>query len=764
MRCASTPVHSQWQNIVDLSSRQGDRVMRFHMANSNYLEGLSGSSPVALPGLSFEIDTSQRDVTLVDQLVVNSPLTLDNVLVRGVHLREGSWFFHAGYTSQSVFQNVLLPTQKDTVGGFGYRFRLGVHTSLTPNLYYVAADTGLAATAHSGAIGSLVFRHEVTNRLKVLAETGYGRGMGVAGRLDFQRSAEERLSGDFRYEPASFSSVSVNNLHGVLSTLRWDRKFHKKLTSSANFSGNRYDLAQSTAQVNVTSDWNLDYRLSKHWSANSGLVYSRFSGGIGSSGYLQNVQIPMGVNFTSSHWGAGFLYRDSVASNEGGSGPGFRGTATWGMQPWHVSVFFDRQTNVPTVSALVSSVPGLQDLLDRLGISATTPQQIASLLQNDAMLQALGLVSNLTLNLSPVLTQAGGTLSWSKRASSQQLFLSYLYSSNQMTTSTQQSMVYSATYSRKLTPSNTIFASYSLYSAKSPGAASDYRPLFEISLRHRFNSVPSFLLPGRKGTISGTVFQDMHLAGVFKEGMPPMAGVEVALDGARRTTTDAAGRYSFSRVPFGPHRLQVAYRTERPFYFTTQSDVTAEIDTAVNFGIAFSRARLIGHVLNDAGSPILGVKVEVTGAERTYNAQTDAGGTFTIADLAAGAFRAEISPESLPMGYVSDRMEPVVDELLVGLPKHITFHVKAIRAIAGKVNIFDAEQKSEVPVPGVKVRVVETGAESTTDREGNYLFREMPAGTFTLTISYQGKDFKLAVSLPPAPTFSRGNDFSLGRR
>ena len=122
-------------------------------------------------------------------------------------------------------------------------------------------------------------------------------------------------------------------------------------------------------------------------------------------------------------------------------------------------VFFDRQTNVPTVSALVSSVPGLQDLLDRLGISATTPQQIASLLQNDAMLQALGLVSNLTLNLSPVLTQAGGTLSWSKRASTQQLFLSYLYSSNQMTTSTQQSMVYSATYSRKLTPSNTIFAS-----------------------------------------------------------------------------------------------------------------------------------------------------------------------------------------------------------------------------------------------------------------------------------------------------------------
>ena len=459
---------SQLQNIVDLSSREGDRVMRFHMANSDYPGGVSGSSPVVLPGLSYEVDTPQRDVTLVDQTVVNSPLTLDNVLVRGFHLREGSWFFHAGYTSQSVFQNVLLPTQKDTVVGVGYRFRLGEHSSLTPNLYYVDANTSLATTAHSGAVGSLVFRHEVGNRLKLLAETGYGRGLGVAGRLDFQRSAEERMSGDFRYEPASFSSVSVNNLHGVLSTFRWDRKLNQKLNSAVNFSGNRYDLPLSTGQVNISSDWTLDYRLAKHWSATSGIVYSRFSGGIGSSGYLQNIQVPMGVNFTSSHWGAAFLYRDSVASNEGGSGQGFRGNATLSVQQWHLSVFFDRQTNVPTVSALVSSVPGLQDLLDRLGITATTPQQISALLLNDAALQALGLVSNLTLNLSPVLTQAGGSLNWSSRGSVQQLFLSFLNSNNQMLTSTQQSTVYSATYSRRLTQSNTVFASYSLYCTKSP--------------------------------------------------------------------------------------------------------------------------------------------------------------------------------------------------------------------------------------------------------------------------------------------------------
>jgi hypothetical protein len=50
------------------------------------------------------------------------------------------------------------------------------------------------------------------------------------------------------------------------------------------------------------------------------------------------------------------------------------------------------------------------------------------------------------------------------------------------------------------------------------------------------------------------------------------------------------------------------------------------------------------------------------------------------------------------------------------------------------------------------------------DREGNYLFRQMPAGSFTLAISYQGKKFKLSVNLPPTPALSRGNDFGLGRR
>ena len=53
----------------------------------------------------------------------------------------------------------------------------------------------------------------------------------------------------------------------------------------------------------------------------------------------------------------------------------------------------------------------------------------------------------------------------------------------------------------------------------------------------------------------------------------------------------------------------------------------------------------------------------------------------------------------------------------------------------------------------ITVRVVESGTECVTDGQGGYLFRRMPAGTFTLAIN-QGKEHKLSVSLPGTPAFS----------
>jgi hypothetical protein len=761
LRYSSDP--AQLLNTFDFSSRQGDRLIRFHMINSNYVTGATSGSPVGLPALSWEMDTPRRDVTLVDQVVANSPLTLDNVLVRGFHLREGNWFFHGGYTAQSLFQNLLLPTEKDTAVGLGYRIRLGTNNSLTPNFYYLDNASSSTLSGRSGSITSLVFRREIPNRLKFLAETGWGGGAGGAMRLDYQRDLAEHIYGNFRYEPRNFSSVAVNDLHGLLSEFRWDRKLGRKASSALNFAGNRYDMSQSQ-QVNISMDWLLEYRLNKAWSVNSGLSYARFTG-FTTSGALQNMQVPAGVNFTSAHFSAGALYRAPAMSSQGSSAGGVRGNVSVGVKQWHLTMYVDRETDVPTVASLVSSVPGLQDLLDRLGISAISPQQISDLLHNESILQALGLVNQVTLNLSPVLLQAGATLNWmSKDRSHQQLFLSFLYNSNEMSTTTQQSEIIAGTYSRLLSRTNTAFISYSMFRSQNSGSSPRWRPLLEFSIRHRFSSAPRLLTPGRKGTISGMVFEDVQLEGVYREGMPPLAGEEIILDGSRRTVTDAAGRYWFTGVPYGPHNITAKVRSDRPFYFSTQSEATAEIDTVVNFGVVFSRARLIGLIENDAEAPIAGVGVTVSVGEKGYSAMSDADGKFNIANLAEGKCTVAIRAESLPSGYRPDELETQPCELRAGLPTHVSFKLKAIRSIGGLVRIFDSAANTEVPVAGVKVRILETGAESVTDKEGNYLFRQMSAGVFTLVASYEGRDFKLQVTLPPAPTYSRNNNFDLGKR
>jgi hypothetical protein len=756
----------QLQNAFDFTERQGDRTIRLHAENVDYLPPAEGQSPAAFPSLSYEIETPGRDVTFLDQMVSDSPLTLDNVLVRGFHFRDQGWLFHGGYTAQTSFQNLFLPAQKEAVGGIGYQFSLGNNSFLTPSLYYFQGSNASQLSAgHPGTLGSLEFRHEIGKHLAFLAEAGLGGGPGFAGRLKYHRQADEQIYANLRYEAPDFHSVAVNNLHGFLSDLHWERKLGRRTSSSLSFSGNQYDLPTLPAQVNISSDWTVDYQFSRHWFGNGGYSFSRFSGGAATTGPLQNLQFPLGVSFTSAHFGAGFQYREALNNSQGGNGRGFRTNVSGSTRQWELSAYVDRQTQTPTVTTLYSSIPGLQDTLDRLGIAATSPEQVSDLLRNDAVLLALGYINQLSWNLSPVLLQAGTTLNWKPGGSSlQQLYLGALYTSNQTISNTVESTIYTATYSRQLTRANTVFASASLFRSTAPGTASGYRPLLEISLRHKFNRVPWLLIPGRSGTIAGTAFQDTAAQGVFRDGMPRLAAMEIVLDGTRHTTTDAQGHYYFAHVPFGAHQVEAVFHSGQPYFFTTPTPVATEINASVDFGVVFTRARLIGHVVNDAGVGLSGVTVSVTGAQKTYTAVTDGEGHFLLADLAAGSYRIEPKAESLPAGYLSEGLDPVTTDLQLGAPTHVTFTSKAIRTISGRVKAFDSQGRKEVLLGGIKVTIVELKRESITDEEGNYLFRELPAGSFTLLVNDGKQDFTLKVTLAATPAFSRDNDFDLGAR
>lgn len=126
------------QGGLRFSRREGDRTTEFSLGGATPFADAAdaGGAPFSVPLASYTVRTPAREITLLDRVVTNSPLTVSRSTVRGLHLREGPWQVHAGYSFFATFENLLLPTNKETVAGVGYRHRLTPRSSLTPNLYY----------------------------------------------------------------------------------------------------------------------------------------------------------------------------------------------------------------------------------------------------------------------------------------------------------------------------------------------------------------------------------------------------------------------------------------------------------------------------------------------------------------------------------------------------------------------------------------------------------------------------------------------------
>ena len=95
------------------------------------------------------------------------------------------------------------------------------------------------------------------------------------------------------------------------------------------------------------------------------------------------------------------------------------------------------------------------------------------------------------------------------------------------------------------------------------------------------------------------------------------------------------------------------------------------------------------------------------------------------------------------------------------VPGRSSFTLKAIRNVSGRITIYDRVSQHEIPVPKMAVRIRELSLESITDQDGIYLFRNLPAGSYSLVVAYQGKELKRTITLPDAPAFPKGIDFNL---
>ena len=88
-------------------------------------------------------------------------------------------------------------------------------------------------------------------------------------------------------------------------------------------------------------------------------------------------------------------------------------------------------------------------------------------------------------------------------------------------------------------------------------------------------------------------------------------------------------------------------------------------------------------------------------------------------------------------------------------------------ALAGVIEGRVSDQSGDIALDGAIVRIAETGVSATTDRSGQYRIANVPAGTYTLVVSYVGaEEVSSSVSVPSAnavveQNLSLGEDIAL---
>ena len=755
VRYNSSP--SQLTNSIDFTRTLGSSFDRIQITTATLLSNTS-QGVFGIPLASYEINRPTRDVTFVDKQVNETPLTLDGYLVRGLHVQEGPWQFHGGFTSVAIFEGLFLSTDPEYVAGLSRSFSLPGHSSLEGGYYYFQNPQKELTTGRNGGVASLTYRLNRGDKGKFLAETGLSHGgLAIAARGNYD-DKKDRIVGSFRVVPQRFAALALSNLRGTFADVNASRDFNSRFFASASLTQSGFNLPilkQNIFNLNT----NFSYKLNRNFTLLSGTSYSRFQSKLPVSPAVTSVNLPAGIDFSLSHFGTGFQYQ-RTNNFDGSGGNDYSVNVRGNAGHFLASAFFRHDVQVPTVAAIFAQVPELADLLERAGIVATNPSDLAQFLGNTALLAELGFSAPITINLAPTRNDTNLSLSWMGAGTRRpQVNLSYFDSNTDLVQGRSQFSSTTVSYSQKVGTRDDLVTSLSLLHTQNGAATSDLKPQFSISMRHRFSSAPTFLLPGRHGTIQGHAFRDDEALAQYK-GQAPMAGVVVRLDDDRTTTTDAAGYYAFRHVPFGVHRVEAKLESGEQFH-TTDSPAAAEMNSTVDFGISFVKGELFGFVLNDAGAGVAGVTVSLEGDGRSRTFTTTMDGKFLFRGLSPGAYVVSTQPATYPPGYVIQTLQSQSAEVETGQPQKVEISVKAIRSLSGKVTTYDTSKLQSVPLANVTVILKELKLETKTNNNGIYLFRNLPAGTYTVTATYGQSEATRKVTIPPEPTNLRDIDLDV---
>jgi SdrD B-like domain len=284
--------------------------------------------------------------------------------------------------------------------------------------------------------------------------------------------------------------------------------------------------------------------------------------------------------------------------------------------------------------------------------------------------------------------------------------------------------------------------------------------VFSVGLVKQMFVAPSALLPSRQTrVVTGRVFRDNNINGAFNSGEPGLAGVRVQLDGKETVTTDAEGRFRFTRVSADVHQVLLALTDLKgPIRMTTPHQIEADTvrkgSVEVNFGVV-NFARVMGLVYNDtkfSGQRDLSAKglqkIRMTlkgeGGEKTIISEGT--GEYQTTDVAPGDYKLIVDDASLPANYwkpdgeISVHVDPVSTSI-------IDVPIRALRSIGGRVLLRIRKDQSQgmqnapqaapgdfdtIPLAGVTISAGDAKGQSAAD--GSFLLRNLPAGDLTVTI------------------------------
>lgn len=757
-RYLSTP--SEIQNQMEFVRREGDMQTSVHLSGIDLLGSTGGTeSRMTLTSAYYRIATPDFGVTLLDDYVNGSDLSVHGTLVRGLHVRVGNWFAHFGDTSVATFQNLILPTKAETVLDGGYRYQLSSTSSLTGELSYFKLPAS-DLSGSGGAVATATYKYHPSEGFSFTADLGASRGIGASVRVE-HKSVRDKLRAFIRYAAPKFASLAVSNPRGFHADVLWARRLTEKVDVDASLYSNRMVMPGLDESV-LSSNVNLNYHATKNWTFHGGAMGSSAQNNLPPSDPIRSLQMPAGLGFQSRHFGAMAEYSFSRTAKTYANNGQYRTSLRLSAHSVSFTAAAQRQTEVPTLSFVYGQAPGLQQALQLLGIQAATLQDLETLLAENSFLMTSGYITGATINVIPVRDQISGNLSWSGHGAHRpQVNYSYLLDDDHALLGTSQTTTHSVTFSERISHTNELAVSCSVLGAKTPGRPAQSAPVVSVGLRHFFSHTASLLIPHRHGTITGTVFRDDKSTGVPGPGRPPLPGVEVVLDGKQHVRTAANGTYRFSRVVMGRHKITVAFRSDRPYFFSTQSEMDVAENSDVNFGIGYALSSLTGRLVNDAGVGVGPVTLQVHGKDVDRKVTSDSQGTFMLSQVAEGIYQVAVDEDTLPPGYSSSGLEEEKVTVGASSPGRVVFKVRALRSVTGQVLTYNTVAGRYVPVSGVQVTVPEAELSRSTDPNGRYIFRDLAPGSYTVSVKTAARTYTKVVKVGADPTALVGIDFQI---